>query len=125
MGHAIRILGLSPDTRRLFRRALALSGAGSQSRWISAKIRQLIREQQERHGDLMQALTEDEHDLIEVIRSGAAEIQHIVVESLLSEKQVEAMLADLIKRGLIEERKKGGKTAQARGAVITMYFVKE
>ena len=126
MGHTIRIHGLPKTTRRLFRRALALSGAGSQAQWLSTQIRRLIREQEEQFGgDLLRVLTSEERDLLDVIKSGAAEPQQIVEESLLPAKKVEAMLADLIERGLVERRPKGGKTEQARGAKIMLYFVIE
>jgi len=126
MNKAVRILGLSKPTHKLFKRALALSGAGSQSKWLDAQVRKFIRAQQERFGpNLFQALTEEEQDIISIIESGAAEIQQIAEESLLHEQRVRQLLADLVERGILEIRKKGGKTAVARGAVIDLYFVVE
>src|SRR5262249_14173136 len=105
MGQAVRILGVPKSTRKLFRRALALSGAGSQSRWLLTQVRRFIREQQEKFGeDLLTALTEEEKDLIDIIASGAAEIQHIVEAATLPEKRVASIIADLIERGFVEER---------------------
>ena len=37
--------------------------------------------------------------------------------------KVEKLLTELIDRGILEVRKKGGKTEQARGASIKMYFL--
>lgn len=126
MGKAVRVINLDRNLQRLFRRAVTLSGVGSQSKWISSQIRRLIREQQERFGeDLFEQLTAEEKDVYDVVTSGAAEIQHIVSESLLPKSRVIAILADLIERGYIRESKKGGKTEQARGAVIKLYFPKE
>src|SRR5215813_2649539 len=126
MGQAVRILGVPKSTRKLFRRALALSGAGSQSRWLLTQVRRFIREQQEKFGeDLLTALTEEEKDILSIIESGAAEIQHIAEESLLPENQVLKILTDLIEMGFVESRPKGGKTDGARGAKITLYFVKK
>ncbi len=124
MGSNPRISGLPKNTHRLFRRALALSGAGSQSKWLSIQVRRLIREQQEKFGeDLLQVLTLEEKDILDVIASGAAELGQIIEETLQPERRVHQLLNDLIERGYLEVRKKGGKTEQARGAVIRMYFV--
>lgn len=84
----------------------------------------MIREQQEVHGsDLMKVLTAEELDLVTVIRSGAAEFSQIVEESLIAEARVRKVLDELVERGLVQVRKKGGKTDGARGASITLYFV--
>jgi hypothetical protein len=126
MGKAVRVLNLPKGTHKLFRRALAIAGAGSQSKWLLTQIRQFVRQQQQKFGeDLFQVLTAEEKDLLEIIASVAAEIQHIAEESMLPEKQVAKIIADLVDRGLVEERAKGGKTDQARGAKIKLYFVKE
>ena len=126
MGQAVRIFGVPKNTHKRFRRALALAGAGSQSKWLLTQIRRFIREQETRFGDdLFNVLTEEEKDILSIVGSGASELQHIAEESLLPEKQVLNLLSELIERGFIEERAKGGKTDQARGAKIKMYFVKE
>ena len=126
MGQAVRILGVPKSTRKLFRRALALFGAGSQSKWLQSQIRRYIKQAEEKFGeDLLKALTDEEKDILNIIESGAAEIQHIAEESLLPEKQVQKILADLIEMGFVESRLKGGKTDGARGAKITLYFVKK
>ena len=44
---------------------------------------------------------------------------------MLPERRVTAIVADLVDRGFVERRKKGGKTERARGAVIDLYFVAE
>jgi len=107
----------------MFRRSLALSGAGSQSQWLSGQVRRLIREQQEIHGeDLLRVLTIEETEIVSVIRSGAAEFPQIVEESMIAESRVRVILDDLVDRGIVQERKKGGKTDKARGAAIALYF---
>jgi hypothetical protein len=124
MGKAVRVINVPKGTHKLFRRALALAGAGSQSRWLLTQIRRFIREQENKFGeDLFNVLTDEEKDILSIIESGAAELQHIAEESLLPEKQVAKIITDLIDRGFVEERVKGGKTDQARGAKIKLYFV--
>lgn len=126
MSSSVRILGLPKHLHRLFRRSLDLAGAGSQSQFLYSVVRRTIREQQEIHGeDLLRVLTAEEEDLLSVIRSGAAEFPQIVRESLMAERRVRELVNDLVERGIIEERKKGGKTEGARGAAITLYFVSE
>jgi hypothetical protein len=44
---------------------------------------------------------------------------------MLPAARVEAILADLVARGLLEIRKQGGKTEAARGARRNLYFVTE
>lgn len=123
---AVRIAGLNKHQQALFRRALQLAGAGSQSKWLQTRIRLFILDVQQQFGDnLFDVLTEEERQVLNVIQSGAAEIAHICEETLLAREQAERLIADLIDRGLIVERKKGGKTAQARGARVSLYFVVE
>lgn len=123
MGESVRILGLPKRLHKLFRRSLALSGAGSQSQWLSGQVRRLIREQQEIHGEnLLCVLTVEESEVVAVIRDGAAELQQIVEESMITESRVRAILDDLVERGIVQTRRKGGKTDAARGAAITLYF---
>lgn len=118
----VRIQSLPKNLQVKFRRAVALSGC-SQSAWLSAAIRRFIREQEEKHGNLLFVLTPDEQDAIKAINSGCAEAQQIAQEITLSHKRTEAVLADLVERGILEIRRKGGKTEQARGAVTKLYFV--
>ena len=121
---SVRIINLPKKTHRQLRRALGLLGAGSQSQWVHTEVRKIIRKAQKEFGeDLFDFLTEEERHVLNTIASGAAEIPHIAEECLLSEKRVEILIADLIDRGFVERRKKGGKTAAARGAVIDLYFV--
>ena len=70
----VRILGVPKTTQKLFQRALALAGAGSQSKWLLTQIRRFVRQQQQKFGeDLFRVLTDEERDIIEIIASGAAE----------------------------------------------------
>lgn len=126
MKNYLRIAGLPRQIRRPFRRALQLAGVESQTQWLYMQIRRTIREQQEIHGqDLFQAITIEESEVIRVVRSGAAELPHIIDESMIPPRRVEQILADLVDRGIIEERRRGGKSEAARGATVTMYFVKD
>jgi hypothetical protein len=125
-GKAVRIINLPRPIREQYRRALQLEGSGSQSRDLLTHVRRTIRQAQEKFGeDLFQVLTAEESDLLAVIESGAAEIQHIAQESLLPIPQVKRLLDDLIDRGIIVTAKKGGKTDGARGARIDLYFIAE
>src|SRR5262245_28326528 len=121
----LRIFGLSSQVRKKFARALRLSGAGSQSKWLQAQVLRFIRRQEEIHGDLLLALTADEQWLVEVIASGAAEPDHIAEETGYAKAAVERLLDDLVERGVLEARKQGGKTDSARGARRDLYFVSE
>jgi hypothetical protein len=122
---SLRVRGLSSHIRKKFSRALRLSGVGSQSKWLLVQINRFIRQQEAKHGDLMLALTVDEQWLVEVVASGAAEPEHIAEETGFAPAVVERLLADLVDRGVLEIRKQGGKTDQARGARRTLYFVSE
>lgn len=124
MPQAASIHGIEKPTRRALIRALKLSGAGSQSSWIRTKIRLAIREAQKQFGgDIFSVLTDEERDILQIVASGAAELQHIAEEALLTESRIKKVLADLMDCGYVEERRKGGKTEQARGAAIKYYFV--
>lgn len=123
---AVHVRDLPKQTHEMFARAIELAGAGSQARWLSTQIRLFIREQQERFGaDLFAVLTADEQQVLNVIRDGAAELQQIAEETLLTEAKVMKILERLERRKRIEARKKGGKTDAARGAVVTLYFIAE
>lgn len=122
-GKAVRVINLPDQVRMAFARSLELAGAGSQAKWISTQIRLFIREQQEKFGaDLFAVLTADEQQVLDVIRSGAAELAHIVEESLLPPSRVAQILDNLERRKRIEARRKGGKTEGARGAATTLYI---
>lgn len=122
----VYIAGLPRTTREQFSRALELAGAGSQAQWLATAIRRFIREQQERFGqDLFAVLTAEEQQVLDVIASGAAELPHIIDETLLPQARVERALANLERRRLVEARRKGGKTDGARGAVVTLYVALE
>jgi hypothetical protein len=121
----LKVFGLPQSIRKKFGRALRLSGAGSQSKWLLVQINRFIRQQELKHGDLMLAFTADEQWLVEVVASGAAEPQHIAEESGFALVAVERLLADLVERGVIEIRRQGGKTDAARGARRPLYFLTE
>src|SRR5262245_50323941 len=124
-GNALSIQGLSKSENLRFKRAAMLDGAPSISAWLSRAIRRVIRDQEAKHGDLLNALTQDERDILEVIESGANDPEHISAEVMISQKRLDPILADLLARGLIETRRQGGKTEAARGARRNLYFVTE
>ncbi|MBL8186567.1 MAG: MarR family transcriptional regulator [Acidobacteria bacterium] len=124
-GTSVRVLGLSKSLQVKYRRAVALSGARSQSQHLLSMIRRAILEAEQKHGDLLHALTPEEQDVLGVIEAGAAEVSQIAEETLLTVRRVEQVLDELIGRGLVESRRKGGKTESARGAVIKLYFLAE
>lgn len=124
-GMNLRLSGLPHRLRSKFSRALALSNAGSQSGWLFTQINRLIKQQEAKHGDLLLALTAEEQWLVEVIASGAAESQQIAEETGFDANQVAALLDDLVDRNVLEIRRQGGKTDQARGARRPLYFVTE
>lgn len=124
-GNSVRVLGLSPSLQVKFRRAVALMGRGSQSQFLAASIRRLIQEAEQQHGNLLTVLTPDEEDVVRAVADGAAELQQIIEETLIAAGKVEKLLTELIGRGILEARKKGGKTEGARGATIKMYFLAE
>jgi DNA-binding MarR family transcriptional regulator len=124
-GRAVSIKGLPKSIRAKFRRAVIFSGARSQSAWLARAIRRLIRQQEEKYGDLLTALTPDELDIIEAIQSGANDPEHIAEEMMMPPGKLDLMLDDLVERGALEVRRQGGKTDQARGARRPLYFVTE
>ncbi len=121
-GRSVQIRGLSRQLHNEFRRAVALDGC-SMSQWLAGRVRQFVRSQKRKHGDLFSVLTPEEQDVVETIQDGCAEFDHIVDETLIPARRVECVLADLVQRGIVELREKGGKTDRARGAKITLYFV--
>ncbi len=122
-GESVRVLGLPVTLQVKFRRAVQLTGQGSQAQYLHSVIRKLIREAEAAHGNLLTVLTPDEDEVVRVINDGAAEFGQIVEETLIAAGKVEKLLTELIDRGILEVRKKGGKTEQARGASIKMYFL--
>src|SRR5262245_47605434 len=123
-GRSVQIRGLSAQLHNEFRRAVAIDGC-SQSEWLINKVRQFVRAQRRKYGDLFSILTPDEQSIIEVIDDGAAEFEHIRDETMIPARRVEQVLAALVERGIVEPRSKGGKTDKARGAKITLYFLSE
>ena len=88
-------------------------------------VRRTIREQEAKYGDLLDALTPDERDVIEVIQSGANDPEYIASETMLAPSRLAPILDDLVSRGVLELRRQGGKTESARGARRPLYFVSE
>jgi len=121
----LRISGLTRKLRLKFARALALSNAGTQSQWLLIQINRFIRQQEAMHGDLLLALTAEDQWLVEVVASSAAEAPQIVEKTGFEAETVAELLADLVDRGVLEIRRQGGKTDQARGARRPLYFVTE
>jgi hypothetical protein len=123
-GRSVQIRGLSRQLHNEFRRAVALEGS-SMSQWLAGRVRQFVRSQKQKHGDLFSVLTPEEQCIVETIEDGAAELDYIVAETMIHVRRVEVIIADLVERGILEPRQKGGKTDKARGAKITLYFVTE
>src|SRR5215475_9870481 len=121
-GNALSIQGLTKSEKLRFKRAAILAGAPSISAWLSRSIARLIREMESKHGDILNALTPAEQDIMEAVESGAAEPEHIASEAMIPPSRLEIILADLVSRGLLEIRKQGGKTEGARGARRPLYF---
>src|SRR5215813_11380100 len=100
----LRLFGLNPKTRKKLKRALLLSGGGSQSRWLLTVVNRFIHQQEAKHGDLLLALTAEEQWIVEVIASGAAEPQQIAEETRFDAETVSRLLEDLVERGVLEIR---------------------
>jgi hypothetical protein len=124
-GNSVRILGLPKLLKIKFRRAVILAGEQSQSKWLANQVRRLIRQQEKLHGDLMSALTPTEIEIIEVVEDGANDPEHIAAEMMMPFSRLGPLLADLVERDILEIRRQGGKTDQARGARRPLYFVTE
>lgn len=124
-GNSVRILGLPKQLKLKFRRAVILAGEQSQSKWLAQQIRRLIRQQEKIHGDLLNALTLTEIEIIEIIQDGASDPEHMAKEMMMTQRQLAPILADLVNREILETRKQGGKTDAARGARRDLYFVTE
>lgn len=126
-GQAVQIRNLPKPLRVKFARASSLSGM-SQSQAAIFIARRFVREAEEKFGDLFNSPTPAESDVVSAVRSGAAESQLIAEETgipllRLTNKQKRGILDDMVSRGILVTRKKGGKTEGARGAVIDLYFV--
>lgn len=129
-GNAVKIVGLPKKRHQEYRRAALLLGARSVSKHLDSLVRQVIRQAKERFGDLFSVLTPDEQDVLDAVASGAAEVAQIAEETgltvkRLTNKQGRGVLDDLVARGVLEVRKRGGKTQSAAGAAIELYFVVE
>jgi hypothetical protein len=122
-GNAVRILGLSKSQLAKFRRAVALSGARSQSAWLGAQVRRLIVEQEAKYGNLLAVLTPDEADVVTAVRSGCCRAQSVAEETHLSLKKAESILDELAGRGVLRKSRALKTTEQARGATVWEYFL--
>ncbi len=120
MAKSVRVINLPKPTHRLFVRALSLSRGGSQAQWIQSQIRKFIIEQQKIYGsDLLPALTEEQKQLMGAIRDGAALIDQIAKETLIDERRVRVLLAELVEANLIVAR------PQPKGKGAMLYFISE
>ena len=124
-GRSVRIHGLPRELNRKLIRAAQLAGFRSLSEWLFRQAQNFITEQKQIHGDLLTALTPLEADIVQVISDGANDPEHIAQETMIPSRKLNRMLADLFDRGILEIRKQGGKTEQARGARRPLYFVSE
>jgi len=123
-GNATSLKNLPKQLRAPFRRALQLAGY-SQSKWLRDSVRQFIKAQKQKHGDLFSALTIEEEDILATIESGANDPEHLSAETLIPLSKLKQVLEDLVDRDILEVRRQGGKTDQARGARRPLYFVSE
>jgi len=124
-GTAIKISGLSPNLHRRLIRAAQLAGFRSLSEFLFRQTQHFIAEQEEIYGDVLNALVPLERDVIKVIRRGANDPDHIQEETRIPKKKLGRILADLVRRDVLEIRRQYGKTDTARGARRPLYFVTE
>ena len=123
MPQAASVYGIPKTQRCLLIRALALEGV-SQSCFIKACIRRTIEEKKKKYGqDLFNVLTDTEAEILEIIASGAAEIQQIAEESFLSVSRGQRIVDTLIDCGYVMKSRRAAKTDMARGAVVAEYRV--
>lgn len=122
-GTAVQVRGLQKTQRVKLRRGVALSGCQSVSAWLSAKIRQLIREQEEKHGDLLTVLTPNEADIVAALEKTRTPMTtvHLAEETGLTEAVARRVVGDLVEVGILELRRQEKITATARGATNPEY----
>ena len=107
---------------RKFTRACEISGM-TRAGWLASRVRRFVAEIESCHNELFDLLTAEEDLLVQIVASGAAEKEHIAAEANMSVSYAVRVLGRLVDRGVLCVLPKGGKTDQARGAKIKLYFV--
>jgi hypothetical protein len=121
---SIRIVNLPRDLDRKLKRALQVLGAGSRSQWLYIQVLRAIRDAEQKHElPINQILTDEERFLGELIFEGCYEIQDLITESHMKVENVRRILQQMVTADLVEVRKQGGKTDQARGASKSLYVL--
>lgn len=119
---SIRIVNLPRDLDRKLKRALQVLGAGSRSQWLYVQVLRAIRDAEQQHElPISEILTDEERFIGELIFEGCYEIQDLIKESHMTVDNVRRILQQMVTADLVEVRKQGGKTDQARGASKSLY----
>ncbi len=121
---SIRIINLPRDLDRKLKRALQVLGAGSRSQWLYVQVLRAIRDAEQQHElPISEILTDEERFIGELIFEGCYEIQDLITESHMTVDNVRRILQQMVTADLVEVRKQGGKTDQARGASKSLYVL--
>jgi predicted transcriptional regulator len=121
---SIRIVNLPRDLDRKLKRALQVLGAGSRSQWLYVQVLRAIRDAEQQHElPINEILTDEERFIGELIFEGCYEIQDLITESHMTVDNVRRILQQMVNAELVEVRKQGGKTDQARGASKSLYVL--
>ncbi len=122
-GSGLYLLGLSKSRMRRLRRAVQFAGYPSLSNWLARQERELIRQQEVLHGDLLAAPLPDEADLIRVFCKHGTPLtaEHLAEETHLTESAVARLLRDLIDSGIVIQVRQAKITSTARGATNPEY----
>jgi hypothetical protein len=121
---SIRIVNLPRDLDRKLKRALQVLGAGSRSQWLYVQVLRAIRDAEQQHElPINDILTDEERFIGELIFEGCYEIQDLITESHMTVDNVRRILQQMVNAELVEVRKQGGKTDQARGASKSLYVL--
>jgi predicted transcriptional regulator len=121
---SIRIVNLPRDLDRKLKRALQVLGAGSRSQWLYVQVLRAIRDAEQQHElPISEILTDEERFIGELIFEGCYEIQDLITESHMTVDNVRRILQQMVTSELVEVRKQGGKTDQARGASKILYVL--
>jgi hypothetical protein len=121
---SIRIVNLPRDLDRKLKRALQVLGAGSRSQWLYVQVLRAIRDAEQQHElPISEILTDEERFIGELIFEGCYEIQDLITESHMTVDNVRRILQQMVTADLVEVRKQGGKTDQARGASKSLYVL--
>jgi predicted transcriptional regulator len=121
---SIRIVNLPRDLDRKLKRALQVLGAGSRSQWLYVQVLRAIRDAEQQHElPISEILTDEERFIGELIFEGCYEIQDLITESHMTADNVRRILQQMVNAELVDVRKQGGKTDQARGASKSLYVL--